>query len=112
MMNNSLRKLNAQLEALKSMDTSNALLAGSYKLQRYAMQNSPIDTGANKNSAQSEVVDEHAEMSFNMEYSLYLEEGTEKMEGRHYIQKAIDEHEKDIVKAVQKQIEKDMRDSI
>ena len=107
-----LDKLNQQLQNLKGIKPGNALLAGALVLMAESMKNSPVDTGANRNSAESEIVGDHAEMSFNMEYSYYLEEGTPKMEGKHYVQKAIDEKVADIVNAVANQLKKDLEDSL
>lgn len=108
-----LDKLNDQLKNLKGIKTATALLAGAFTLQGYAQENSPVDTGANRDSAMSEITgDNEATMSFNMEYSYYLEVGTAKMQPKGYVRKAIDEHTDDVVKAVANQIEKEMRGAI
>lgn len=101
-----LDELNKKLEALKGIKTAESLLAGSLTLQRFAQINSPVDTGANRNSAQSAVVSDHAELSFNMEYSYYLENHSE------YVQKAIDEHSDDVVKAVKDRLKDDLGGAI
>jgi HK97 gp10 family phage protein len=109
----SLKQLNAKFDELKGMDKTQALMASGLTLQAEAMRRSPWDTGNNINSARTEIAGENlVEMSFNTEYSYYLEFGTSKMQARPYIRPAIDESEDKIVQAFINQYRKDMGDVI
>lgn len=92
--------------------TPHSLLAGAYKLQGYAMENAPVDTGNLRNSFESVETDSGAEMRVNTDYAYFVEVGTIKMKAQPYVRPAIDEHEADIVKAIANQIEKDMRSKL
>jgi HK97 gp10 family phage protein len=85
------------------------MLAGALVLLKYSMDNAPVETGFLKNSGESHETEKGAEMIFHTDYAYHVEMGTSKMPAQPYVRPAADEHEQDIVKAVGKQIEKDMK---
>jgi HK97 gp10 family phage protein len=107
-----LSELTAQLRRIEDVDKGKALLAGALTLQKYSMQNTPVDTGFLKNSHESREVDDGAEMAVMANYAFYIEYGTSKMAAQPFVRPAIDEHFDDITRAVGKQVEAEIRGKI
>ncbi len=103
-----LPELNKKLKKLKGIKTGKALLAGAYTLQRYSMENAPVDTGFLRQSHESAEVENGAEMRVTANYAIFQEFGTEKMPANAFVRRSIDENSEDIVKAVANQIDKDI----
>jgi HK97 gp10 family phage protein len=51
-----------------------------------------VETGTLKNSITHNVEDKAVEIGTNVEYASYVHDGTSKMEGRPFLQNAVDEH--------------------
>lgn len=107
-----LSELTAQLRRIKDVDKGQALLAGAFTLQRYSMQNAPVDTGFLKNSHESRETGDGAEMAVKANYAFYVEFGTSKWAGKPFVRPAIDTHFDDIVRAVGEQVQKEIRGKI
>ncbi|KXL53378.1 hypothetical protein CLNEO_13490 [Anaerotignum neopropionicum] len=75
-------------------------LAGQY-VENTAKENitemGAVDTGALKNSITHVVENNAVEIGTSVEYSPFVHEGTSKMEGRPFLQNAVDEHMTEIV---------------
>lgn len=104
-------KLTAQLRRIKKV-SPHSLLAGALVLQKYSMENAPVKTGFLRNSHESREVADGAEMVVKANYAFYVEMGTRFWAGKPFIRPAIDEHGRDIVEAVARQVENDMRGKI
>lgn len=102
-----LRELQAQLKKLENVNP-HSLLAGALILQKYSMENAPVDTGFLRNSAISRETDKGAELAYQANYAYYVEFGTSKQEAQPYIRPAIDEHSDEVLQAVADQIQKDI----
>lgn len=103
-----LSELNKKLNKLKGIKTSKAMLSAAYTLQKYSMENAPVDTGFLEQSHESAEVENGAEMRVTANYAIYQELGTEKMPANAFVRRSIDEHSEDIVKVVANQIDKDI----
>ena len=102
-----------QLESLEGIKTNTALLAGAEKLQGFAQDNAPVKTGYLRSSATSQITgDDSAELRFDANYSYYQEAGTSKMAGKHYVGRAISEHETEIVETVKNQMDKEVANKL
>ncbi len=75
-------------------------LAGQY-VENTAKENitsmGAVDTGALKNSITHNVEDKAVEIGTSVEYAPFIHDGTFKMEGRPFLQNAVDEHMTEIV---------------
>ncbi len=75
-------------------------LAGQY-VENTAKENitdmGAVDTGALKNSITHNVDHNKVEIGTNVEYAPFVHDGTFKMEGRPFLQNAVDEHMTEIV---------------
>jgi len=108
-----LAHLNEQLKALKGIKTAKSLMAGLMVLQKKSQELAPVRTGYLRSSPETHAVgDNGAETVWNTDYSYYVETGTEFMEGRHYVGRALDENQDAIIEAVANQIEKDLEAKI
>lgn len=107
-----LDKLNSQLDALKGIKTSKALLAGAYVLMGESQRNAPVDTGYLRDSHEAVETAAGAEMRINADYAYYQEVGTESTPAKGFVRQAIDEHTPDIVRAVGKEINDEMRGAV
>lgn len=103
-----LDKLSNKFRNLKGIKPNKSLLAGAYVLQRYSMQNAPVDTGFLRSSHHSEETEKGAEMEVSAHYAIYQELGTSRMPAHPFVRPAIDTHEKDILKAIEQQLQKDI----
>lgn len=103
-----LRELQKQLENLQGV-TPHSLLAGALKLQGYAQENAPVDTGFLRSSALSRETEDGAEVVFQANYAYYVEFGTSKWAGKPYVRPAIDQHSAEIVSTTAEQIQKDIK---
>lgn len=106
-----LDKLNKQLSEIKNISPK-SILAGAFTLQRYSMENAPVKTGFLRESHESVETPEGAEMRVNANYSVHVEFGTSKMAAQPYVRPAIDEHGKDIVEAVSKEVQKEINSKL
>lgn len=93
--------LNDFIENILPQKISQGLeLAGQY-VENTAKENitemGAVDTGALKNSITHVVNDNTVEIGTNVEYAPYVHDGTSKMEGRPFLQNAVDEHMTEIV---------------
>lgn len=67
-------------------------------VQDTAKQNCPVDTGRLQGSISYEMVSDHEGIvGSNVEYAPYVEAGTYKMSGRHYLQNAGDSNRQKII---------------
>lgn len=65
-----------------------------------------VDTGRLKNSITHAVVDDTAVIiGTNVEYAIYVHEGTRKMEANRFLKRAIDEHRDELKDIVREQFE-------
>lgn len=103
-----LAQLQRQLAKLKKV-SPHSLLAGALVLQKYAMQNAPVKTGFLRNSATARETDKGAELAIQANYAYYVEFGTSKMAAQPYVRPAIDEHSHEVVEAVGKEIENEIK---
>jgi HK97 gp10 family phage protein len=101
-----LKDLLAQFESIKNLDMSQALLAGAITLQRYSMENAPVDTGYLRASHTSTTNENGAQMEVNTEYAYYVEYGTKKRQAHPFVRPAIDEHSNEILAAIKADLEK------
>ena len=104
-------KLTKQLKALKGL-TPHALLSGALVLEKFSKQNAPVLTGALRASGHSRETEQGAEVVFDVNYAFYVEMGTEKRPANPFVRSAIDEHQTEIVEAVAKQINDDIKKEI
>jgi HK97 gp10 family phage protein len=100
------------IDKLKGVKSNKALLAGAFTLQKYSQENAPVLTGYLRSSADSKELDNGAELEFGANYSYYQEFGTENMEGKFYVTRAIDEHKNDILENIGKQMEKELESEV
>lgn len=108
MANDSFEKLRAALKKLEN-PSNKPLLAGAFTLQRFSMENAPVKTGFLKNSLGSRETGKGAEMYVAADYSFFVEFGTSKWAGKPYIRPAIDEHTTEIVEAIAKEMEAELK---
>ena len=107
-----LDELKAQLKRISVVEKQRALLAGAFTLQKYSMQNTPVDTGFLKNSHEARVSGDGAELAVKANYAFYVEFGTSKWAGKPFVRPAIDTHMREIAEAVGRQLEADIRGKI
>lgn len=109
-----LDELNKQIDALKGIKTSKALVAGAYTLQGYAQSSDdmPVKTGFLRASAESVETDLGAELRFDADYAIYQELGTENIPARLFVTNAIDEHEGDILNAIIDVLNKQIEEAV
>ena len=88
------------------------VIKGALALQKYSMENAPVKTGFLKNSHISVETEDGAEMRVQASYAGFVELGTSKWAGEPFVRPAIDEHEKDIVEAVGKELEKKLKEEL
>lgn len=106
-----LKELTAQLKKLNGMNPSKVMKKGGNALLKYSRINAPVKTGALRANSGVADVEGGVEMRFNQQYSYFQEHGYENgsYKGKHYVQRAIDEHADDVVKEVQKSIEDEIK---
>ena len=104
-----LEELQKQLNKLKKTPTKKALLAGAYTLQRFSMINAPYKTGFLKSSHSSRETQEGAVMEVAVNYAFFQEFGCKNSPGHPFVRPAIDEHSTDIVEAVAKEVEEEIK---
>ena len=81
------------------------LEAGARVVEAYAKITAPIDTGALRNSIQvDEVTPVQAIIAPHTDYAEYVEFGTSRMAAQPYMRPALDQHEREIVDAVQRTV--------
>jgi HK97 gp10 family phage protein len=101
-----------KLDALADIEGTKGMLASAMVIQRYSQENAPVDTGFMRSSPTTEETDNGALLKYGANYSYYQEFGTQYMEGRFFVQRAIDEHQDDALKAAQNQIKSEMEAKI
>ena len=70
-----------------------ALEAWALQVQEYTAAGAPVDTGRLKNSITHETHDKYALVGTNVEYAIYQELGTVKMQpGKHFLKNACMNH--------------------
>jgi hypothetical protein len=106
-----LAELQNQLKKIKNVNP-HSLLAGALVLQKYSMENAPVLTGFLRNSHESRETPTGAEMAVTADYAYHQEFGNDKVPGKGYVRRAIDEHSGEIVTAVKEQVEKDIEGKI
>lgn len=80
----------------------NGLAAGASIVEAYAKMVVPVDTGALKNSIMvDEVTPTQATIAPHTEYAAAVEFGTSRQAAQPYMRPAIDQHDREIVKAVE-----------
>lgn len=78
------------------------LEAGARIVETYAKVAAPVDTGALRNSIMlDEVTPERAIIGPHVEYAEHVEFGTSRMAAQPYLRPALDEHEREIVGAIE-----------
>jgi HK97 gp10 family phage protein len=76
--------------------------AGARVVETYAKTLVPVDTGTLKNSIQvDEVTDRMAEIAPHTDYAEHVEFGTSRMAAQPYMRPALDEHEREILQAIE-----------
>jgi len=100
------RKWLDAMNAIKHI-SNKPLLAGAFVLQRYSMENvremDAVDTGFMLNSHFSKEESYGASTNVGAEYAHYVHFGTSKMPARRFLTVAGDEHQNEIVQAIEKQ---------
>jgi HK97 gp10 family phage protein len=78
------------------------LEAGARIVETYAKVAAPVDTGALRNSIMlDEVTPERAILGPHVDYAEHVEFGTSRMAAQPYLRPAIDEHEAEILDAIE-----------
>ena len=98
--------LRRALERLRGAERRQAqqdgLEAGARVIEFHAKRIAPVDTGALRNSIMlDEVAPERAILGPHVEYAEYVEFGTSRRGARPYLRPAVDEHEREIVAAIE-----------
>lgn len=63
-----------------------------YRIQRSAKRNAPVDTGRLRASIVARLMRLAGEVSTNVEYAIYQEKGTYKMDAQPFMGPALEEH--------------------
>lgn len=99
-------ELRRALERLRGAERRRAqqdgLEAGARVVETYAKLAAPVDTGTLRNSIMlDEVTPERAILGPHVDYAEHVEFGTSRMAAQPYLRPAVDEHEREIVGAIE-----------
>lgn len=99
-------ELRRALERLRGAERRQAqqdgLEAGARIVEMYAKVAAPVDTGTLRNSIMvDEVTPERAIIVPHTDYAEHVEFGTSRMAAQPYLRPAVDEHEREIVAAIE-----------
>lgn len=99
-------ELRRALERLRGAERRQAqqdgLEAGARIVETYAKLAAPVDTGTLRNSIMlDEVTPERAILGPHVDYAEHVEFGTSRMAAQPYLRPAVDEHEREIVDAIE-----------
>lgn len=99
-------ELRRALERLRGAERRRAqqdgLEAGARVVETYAKLAAPVDTGTLRNSIMlDEVTPDHAILGPHVDYAEHVEFGTSRMAAQPYLRPAVDEHEREIVGAIE-----------
>ena len=99
-------ELRRALERLRGAERRRAqqdgLEAGARVVETYAKLAAPVDTGTLRNSIMlDEVTPERAILGPHVDYAEHVEFGTSRMAAQPYLRPAVDEHEREIVDAIE-----------
>lgn len=99
-------ELRRTLERLRGAERRQAqqdgLEAGARIVETYAKLAAPVDTGTLRNSIMlDEVTPERAILGPHVDYAEHVEFGTSRMAAQPYLRPAVDEHEREIVDAIE-----------
>jgi len=100
-----LKKSQQQLKEISQVNMEQAIVKGLEILKQYSMQNAPVKTGFLRDS--HEIVG--TELRVNAEYAAAVEYGTVNMAAQPYLRPALDEHQDEISKAIQEDIQRQIR---
>lgn len=96
------RALNQLRGAQRRQAQRDGLDAGARIVETYAKVLAPVDTGALRNSIMvDEVTPDRAIIGPHVEYAEHVEFGTTRMAAQPYLRPALDEHEHEIVAAIE-----------
>lgn len=99
------RVLNQLRGAPRRQAQRRGLRAGASVIEEWAKFYAPVDTGALMGSIEvDEVTDTVATIAPHVEYAEHQEFGTSRMAAHPYMRPAIDQHERDILTALQAEI--------
>lgn len=107
-----LDELLAQFKELENMDLVDAEKDGVQVFVDEAKVLVPVDTGALQDSIRVEVEGDLVQFAVgggNIDYALYVEMGTSKMPAQPFMRPAIDTKQKEALKAIGANLEKQMR---
>lgn len=99
-------ELRRALERLRGAERRQAqqdgLEAGARVVETYAKLAAPVDTGTLRNSIMlDEATPERAILGPHVDYAEHVEFGTSRMAAQPYLRPAVDEHEREIVDAIE-----------
>src|SRR5690606_14793221 len=99
-------ELRRALERLRGAERRRAqqdgLEAGARVVETYAKLAAPVDTGTLRDSIMlDEVTPERAILGPHVDYAEHVEFGTSRMAARPFMRPAVDEHEREIVDAIE-----------
>ena len=94
------------IKAAQGENLFNILLAGAKVILRYALINTPVDTGFLRSTGQLDREDTSPIVGYAADYASFVEFGTSKMAAEPYLRPAIDEHMDEIETEMSKEMEK------
>lgn len=102
-----LKELQKKLQKIsKIAENPDCLLKAAQVIQKYSMQNAPVKTGFLRNSHKVRKSQKGAMLEVAANYALWVEMGTSKMAGKHYLKRAINEHGEEAVNATAEEVKK------
>lgn len=107
-----LTQLSRQLHRLQKLNVVSASVSGAEIIMRYSQGNAPVVTGFLRDSHEVVETGEGAEVRVTAPYAAAVEYGTSKMAAQPYLRPAIDTHEKEVVRAMSKDIQGQIKDTI
>jgi len=93
------------LKAAQGENLFQILLAGAKVILRYALLNTPVDTGFLRSTGQLDREDTSPIVGYAADYATFVEFGTSKMAAEPYLRPAIDEHMDEIETEMMKVVE-------
>jgi HK97 gp10 family phage protein len=105
-------KLYAQLDKISNISQVSPTRAGAEVILQHALEKVPVRTGFLRDSGQVTESDGNAAVEFTADYAADVEYGTSNMEAQPYLRPAVDEYEKEILDAVARSVQEEIKEAI
>jgi len=106
------RMFDRQLNGLLKIDTKEAEKSGAEIILKNALEIVPVKTGNLKNSGEIQETSDGYAVAFMADYAAIVEYGSSRQPAQPYLRPAIDENEKEILDAVAKVVQDEIKDKL